>query len=408
MIESHSLLSYYWFVRVKEWKVNNQTRWVVDGRVDGKRKRLQFDTKKQAETWLKAEKKDINSSAWWSDLSHSVRADIINAFTRAKDDGFNLVSAVEHYSVLGRDKTFLKKCTLGEAIGDFSVDRRFKKHRNGGATPSGFLAAKLRKGCTQRSLFSLRSVTHNFRDYLGADTQVANITPEMIESWLDAGGVKEDGSWENSTKEGYNRQIKNLFNWMIKRDYVKENPASKIEDIILGEYEPQILSVDQVVRFLEITRQENSALLSPAALNLFCGIRPSEVRRMTQANISIADKEVELKGRQTKTRRKRYVEMSDNCIAWMKLGAELPIVNQNHQWDTLMVKVKAELGYDKWPHDCLRHSFCSYYLAHHENAAKTALQAGHTESILFRHYRKLVKKEQAEKFWNIFPEKLAA
>ncbi len=63
MIESHSLLSYYWFVRVKEWKVNNQTRWVVEGRVDGKRKRLQFDTKKQAETWLKAEKKDINSSA---------------------------------------------------------------------------------------------------------------------------------------------------------------------------------------------------------------------------------------------------------------------------------------------------------------------------------------------------------
>ena len=134
MIESHSLLSYYWFVRVKEWKVNNQTRWVVDGRVDGKRKRLQFDTKKQAETWLKAEKKDINSSAWWSDLSHGVRADIINAFTRAKDDGFNLVSAVEHYSVRGRGKTFLKKCRLGEAIGDFSVDRRFKKHRNGGAT----------------------------------------------------------------------------------------------------------------------------------------------------------------------------------------------------------------------------------------------------------------------------------
>ena len=126
---------------------------------------------------------------------------------------------------------------------------------------------------------------------------------------------------------------------------------------------------------------------------------------MTQRDISFSDKEVTLKGRQTKTRRKRFVDISDNCLQWLKLGAKLPKANQNHQWAALMVKVKAELGYDKWPHDALRHSFCSYYLAAHENAAKTALQAGHTESILFKHYRKLVKKEQAEKFWNIFPEK---
>ena len=46
---------------------------------------------------------------------------------------------------------------------------------------------------------------------------------------------------------------------------------------MLGEYEPHILTVDEATRFLEITRKENPALLSPAALNLFCGIRPSEV-----------------------------------------------------------------------------------------------------------------------------------
>jgi len=43
------------------------------------------------------------------------------------------------------------------------------------------------------------------------------------------------------------------------------------------------------------------------------------------------------------------------------------------------------------------------YLAHHEDAAKTALQAGHTESVLFQHYRKLVRREDAEKFWGIYP-----
>ena len=95
--------------------------------------------------------------------------------------------------------------------------------------------------------------------------------------------------------------------------------------------------------------------------------------------------------------------MSDNCVAWRKLGAELPIANLPDRWNALLKAAKTKRGIDKWPQDCLRHSFCSYYLAHHEDAAKTALQAGHTESVLFQHYRKMVRREDAEKFWNIFP-----
>ena len=81
-----------------------------------------------------------------------------------------------------------------------------------------------------------------------------------------------------------------------------------------------------------------------------------------------------------------------------------PEVPFNHRWHALIVVAKAKMGFEKWPHDCLLHSYCSYYLAAHENAAKTALQAGHTELILFRHYRKLVKKEQAKKFWAVYPK----
>ena len=37
--------------------------------------------------------------------------------------------------------------------------------------------------------------------------------------------------------------------------------------------------------------------------------------------------------------------------------------------------------------------------------AKTALQAGHTESVLFQHYRKMVRREDAEKFWEFYPQR---
>ncbi len=77
---------------------------------------------------------------------------------------------------------------------------------------------------------------------------------------------------------------------------------------------------------------------------------------------------------------RRFVEMSENCLAWLNLQElKLPIVNAARKWHDFLQDAKNELGYDKWPHDCLRHSFCSYSLRYSENADKVALQAGNTE-----------------------------
>ena len=55
-----------------------------------------------------------------------------------------------------------------------------------------------------------------------------------------------------------------------------------------------------------------------------------------------------------------------------------------------------------WPHDGMRHSFVSYGLPLH-GAAQVALWAGHSEAVLFAHYRELVTKEAAAEFWRIAP-----
>ncbi|MDP6914854.1 MAG: hypothetical protein QGF29_07090 [Verrucomicrobiota bacterium] len=389
-------------MKVKQIKQRGELVWLVDGRVNGKRQRMFFDTKPQAERWLKAESKDTTAQQWWLGLTNGDRADMMDAFERSRDIGFTLRSAVDYFETQGRGNKFLKKCTLGDALGTTGPDKR---HKNWEQQPkaTGFLGSKVRMGVARASLSTLKSLMYDFRDYIGADTQVATISPEMIESWVDEGGVR-GGDWATITKATSLKRIRGFFTWCIKKDFLSTNPGAKLEGFILDDSEPCYLKLDQVIEFLEITRKHDPELLTPAALNLFCGIRPSEVRRMTQANISIADREIELKGKQTKTRRRRFVDISDNCLEWLKLGGKMPLPNLNHRWHTLIAEAKAEMGFDKWPHDCLRHSYCSYYLAAHENAAKAALQAGHTESILFRHYRKLVKKEQAEKFWNIYPE----
>ena len=45
-------------MKVKHIKNNGRKVWMVDGTIDGKRKRLEFDTEKQAKGWLKFHKSD--------------------------------------------------------------------------------------------------------------------------------------------------------------------------------------------------------------------------------------------------------------------------------------------------------------------------------------------------------------
>jgi hypothetical protein len=55
-------------------------------------------------------------------------------------------------------------------------------------------------------------------------------------------------------------------------------------------------------------------------------------------------------------------------------------------------------GIEVWPDNALRHSFASYHLAHHKNAAALALEMRLTDSgLIFAHYRELVKPKDAER-----------
>lgn len=59
---------------------------------------------------------------------------------------------------------------------------------------------------------------------------------------------------------------------------------------------------------------------------------------------------------------------------------------------------------ENWPNNALRHSFGSYHLAQFKDAAALALQMGNSPSMIFKHYRELVKPKDAERYWGIGPE----
>ena len=106
------------------------------------------------------------------------------------------------------------------------------------------------------------------------------------------------------------------------------------------------------------------------------------------------------------TRRRRLVTISATLRAWLDWtagqGAALPL---RDVWARLVrVKKAVRTVGVPFPANAARHSFCSYHLAHFGNAARTALEAGHSEAMLFAHYRELVTPEAAAAFWTIVPE----
>jgi hypothetical protein len=175
-------------MKAKQVKVRNETQWCADGRINGKRKRMFFKTKPQAESWIKAEQQDTTCQQWWLELSNADRVDMMNAFARSRDDGFTLLSAVDHFAVEGRGKKFLKKMTLEQALGNTGRDRR-RKSQAVVPKASGFLGDKVITGTGHGHLAGLQCVLNNFVEFAGPTLECSAVSPELIKSWLTSGGA---------------------------------------------------------------------------------------------------------------------------------------------------------------------------------------------------------------------------
>ena len=68
-----------------------------------------------------------------------------------------------------------------------------------------------------------------------------------------------------------------------------------------------------------------------------------------------------------------------------------------------LVRGPARSAQVAWVKNGLRHSFCSYRLAQTSDAAKVALEAGNSPTMIFRHYRELVTPDQAQEWFSIRP-----
>jgi integrase len=134
----------------------------------------------------------------------------------------------------------------------------------------------------------------------------------------------------------------------------------------------------------------------------------------------LTDKVVRLPASITKKRRLRFIDLSANAIAWLEEytrrgghveGLVMPFtpdeLRDHHRANWLRVVSSDKDGNPKhrWIQQGMRHSFCCYWLALHEDIDRLVIQSGHeSKEVMWRNYYRATTKAKAEKFWSIVPK----
>ena len=353
----------------------------------GKATFRQFKTKVDAEAFVDRELNEREDfGAQGSDFTVSERGDALQALKLLKGSGSTLTGAVEFY--LKHNRPAAGDRTVGELVDEY-LERMAKG-----------LTGKRGQVPRARSVGDAKTRLTKFKLTLGG-TLIKDVASSDLEEWI----YRE--SWSGQTQLNYFRVLHAFFAYAIKGKYLATNPLADVPRPRPEQKSPGILTVAQFEALLEEAEcaETESGLLAYVVLAGFCGIRPEELSKLTWDQVTLEGRPfVTVPPGIAKGRSIRNVDIPACAVEWLlrcetKTGPIAVQKNFRRRWD----KLRQSAGMlSNWPHDALRHSAGSYHYALHEDAVKTAAMLGHpNDTMLFKHYRALTTKKEAERFFSL-------
>ena len=339
--------------------------------VKGERQRKYFKSHSGAVAkWRAVRKAKGSGLAEFEALPDDDKVRLFQAWQRAAEGNYDLLTACMEYE---------KESEPDKPI-QFSEAQKL------------FLAAKTAKGLRPESLKSYRSTYNQFGAKFDNDT-LDGITAEQVANWLDG---------QHYSGVRFNRALADLGtlrNWAESKGYSvgRHDPFAGNERRLLDQADVSILTVEQAADYLA-EAVEVPECGPVTVLVLLCGLRVSEALQTRPQDIDLDDGIVTVRGQASKLRARRICTLQPIATHWLNLALEkgglLPL---------------SQSVYDKArranlpaiPANSLRHSFCSYHLAHFKNIGLTAEEAGNSPEMIAKHYKELVRPKAAAKFWGI-------
>lgn len=349
---------------------------MVEYRNGAVRQRRFFTTKAAAEAEQKILRNDVEQAGTiWKALTGSQRAEIVTVWREAEAAGVRLLDVwTEWKQGRGRGEPQRVRKPLRQVIQET-------------------ISAKTAGARRIRYVRELEAYLWRFAAGR-MDQSIAEITVGDLEAWLSRTKLAP------STRAAEMGRLSALFSHAKRRGYRPDNPVEQVDKPVVQIQPPRILTVEEAVHIVDRCPPALSGWL---LLALFAGIRPEELDRIQWEAVDFAACVVTVDAEASKVRARRLVHLrpglSARLAAARAAGAVLPLVMVTRR--RLMRKLRDAMGWEEWPQDVLRHTAASYWLAVEPDVPRLALELGNSPAMIFRHYRELVRREDAERFWAI-------
>lgn len=246
---------------------------------------------------------------------------------------------------------------------------------------------------------------------------VEDIGREELEKWLFS------LPYSPVTKRNYRSTLCASWNWFEKHNFIDKNIAKALECPAIDMGEIGFLTVAETEQLLRANEKSDPEICGLMALGLFAGMRTSAIPRVAFDEISMRQG-ILTPAEKTKKKRRNYIEnLPDNLWAWLERTPQTAF-----GWCERKFKKRRESALRRAgllvngsqlkkpskdgkkvqkkipPKNAFRHSFASYHVAWKRDFQDTALILSHQGTeILFKHYRGNATKEDAEKYFAIYP-----
>jgi hypothetical protein len=371
-----------------------RNKWVVDLRPHGGKRECKYKTKALAESRAAIYFARVRTLGEQPvDLSTEDLIDAKRGIEILREHKVDLHKAAQFYAQHLKDRSELAAFTLAEASGKWI----------------GFKSRGQIKAVT---LCNYRTRINSFVESFGKK-RLSDITHDQIHKWL----YELEGS--NTTRNDYCAVLSSFYSWCISQKWLRDNPAKGIH-FKVADKEVQILSVEEARELYKAAKESDPDVLRYVILCMFVGLRPrAEAVKVIKEDISLNGN---IRVHSGKTGRLRYVRLEEGVLqslwntSWP--GGTYQ-TNFRRRWDELRYKLGYRVWLDPkyaiperpkgiklkhWPHDVLRHTYCSYHLAAFENEALTVHCAGHDFRMFRKHYKRPIPKSEGVKFWSILSE----
>jgi integrase len=259
------------------------------------------------------------------------------------------------------------------------------------------IAAKEARGKSPRYVGDLSARLNRFAKSFAVD--ISTVTTAEVQKWLD--GLK----LSPQSARNFRTVIGTLFSFAESRGYIFKggNPIEGTEQITANGGNIQIFTPDEITALLKAATRE---FLPVIALGAFAGLRTAEIERLEWRDVDLTGAFITVASDKAKTRSRRLVPVLPNLAQWLARYArrkgKIWKGTTNDLQDARAACVKA--AKTPWKDNGLRHSFISYRLASIQNAAQVALEAGNSPTMVFKHYREIVKPAAAATWFAVAPK----